>query len=378
MEVTVSFNELLKARSAPTCRGSLPDLDRIDGYLKEASSINRDIVNLHSELSHIRQVYLSTAAPRKTQLRRNGTGSTHLDNSNNNRPVYLTDADRNAVDKMAKESLQRLELRIRILEDEEAKRHDAAEKAIKKKYGGGLRALTSWAAGGALGSTGEDGARGPEHAEAIRIERQILVHRGTVIGYLREKLNGISKLQGSMMETRLSREMEKNRSILAKARASQLPPALAREFGFDSAGAGPGMGPKSSTASGVPLDEEEAQRRQQSQAQDLDLTEEQKQMFERDNQDMLKHYNSALDKVRTVEKSIMEISELQQMLADNLTVQSAHIDQLVADAERTEENVGGGNKELKKATQRKFSQARLTFYAASALCTFLVVWDLII
>ncbi|KKY38276.1 hypothetical protein UCDDA912_g01594 [Diaporthe ampelina] len=364
MEVTVTFNELLKARSASTTRGALPDLDRIDSYLKEASSINRDIVNLHSELSLIRQAYLSTAAPRKTQLRK-GTQDT--------KSIYLTDADRNAVDKMAKESLQRLNLRIRILEDEEAKRHDAAMKEINRKYGRGLRALTGWAAGSALGQD-EDGAKSPEHAAAIRLEMQLFVHKGTVIGYLKEKLNATTKLQGGMMETRLAREMEKNRSILAKARSSQLPPALAKEFGFDDPSAGSPSAPRSS-APGLPVDEEESRRRQED---DLGLTDEQRQMFERDNQDMLKHYNTALDKVKTVEKSIMEIAELQQMLADNLTVQSAHIDQLVTDAERTEENVGGGNKQLKKASQRKFSQARVTFYAASALCTVLVLWDLII
>lgn len=364
MEVTVTFNELLKARSASTTRGALPDLDRIDSYLKEASSINRDIVNLHSELSHIRQAYLSTAAPRKIQLRKG---------AQDNKSIYLTDADRNAVDKMAKESLQRLNLRIRILEDEEAKRHDAAMKDINRKYGRGLRALTGWAAGGGLGQD-EDGAKSPEHASAIRLEMQLFVHKGTIIGYLKEKLNFTTKLQGGMMETRLAREMEKNRSILAKARSSQLPPSLAKEFGFDDPGAGSASAPRSS-APGLALDEEESRRRQD---EDLDLTDEQRQMFEKDNQDMLKHYNTALDKVKTVEKSIMEIAELQQMLADNLTVQSAHIDQLVTDAERTEENVGGGNKQLKKASQKKFSQARVTFYAASALCTVLVLWDLII
>ncbi|KAL1859449.1 hypothetical protein Daus18300_009594 [Diaporthe australafricana] len=363
MEVTVTFNELLKARSASTTRGALPDLDRIDGYLKEASSINRDIVNLHSELSHIRQAYLSTAAPRKAQFRKGAQ----------DKPTHLTDADRNAVDKMAKESLQRLNLRIRILEDEEAKRHDAAMKEINRRYGRGLRALTGWAAGTALGQ-GEDGAKSPEHAAAIKLEMQLFVHKGTVVGYLKEKLSTATKLQGGMMETRLAREMEKNRSILAKARSSQLPPALAKEFGFDDSNSGSTPAPRRS-APGLPVDEEESRKRQ---GEDLDLTDEQRQMFERDNQDMLKHYNSALDKVRTVEKSIVEISELQQMLADNLTVQSAHIDQLVTDAERTEENVGGGNKQLKKASQRKFSQARVTFYAASALCTALVLWDLII
>jgi t-SNARE complex subunit (syntaxin) len=80
---------------------------------------------------------------------------------------------------------------------------------------------------------------------------------------------------------------------------------------------------------------------------------------------------------RTAEKSLIEISELQSMLVNNLTTQSAHIEQLVADSFSTTENVGGGNKQLKKATERP-SAARYTFFAASGLCAFLVLWDLII
>lgn len=65
------------------------------------------------------------------------------------------------------------------------------------------------------------------------------------------------------------------------------------------------------------------------------------------------------------------------MLVNNLTTQSAHIDQLVADSFETTEGVGKGNKELKKSTERA-SPARYTFFAAAGLCTVLVVWDLII
>lgn len=65
------------------------------------------------------------------------------------------------------------------------------------------------------------------------------------------------------------------------------------------------------------------------------------------------------------------------MLVNNLATQAAHIEQLVTDSQDTTENVGGGNKELKKATQRA-STARYTFFAASGLCAFLVIWDLII
>lgn len=363
MEVTLSFNELLRARQAPPTRQTFT-LAQIDGFLQTASSINRDITTLHHELSSIRQAYLSTAAPRKTQLRRNTGGDPH------DKPVYLTDAERNSIDRDAKDMLRALSARINVLTQEEIQRQEAAARAIKQKYARGLRALTGWAAGAGLGDKdGGAAAKSPEHAAAVEAEKQVIEHRGGVIVYLQQKLQLAATLQRTMMETRLAREMEKNRSVLAKARgAQQLPPSLANEFGFDE--------PPVVASSSVPVEEEEAKKRQG--ASDLDLTDEQRQMFERDNQDMLKHYSSATEKVKTVEKSLVEIAELQQMLVDNLTVQSAHIEQLVADSERTEENVGGGNKELKKAASRKFSQARCTFYAASALCTFLILWDLII
>ena len=80
---------------------------------------------------------------------------------------------------------------------------------------------------------------------------------------------------------------------------------------------------------------------------------------------------------RKAEKSLVEISELQTQLVNNLAIQSAHIDQLVADSFYTTENIGGGNKQLKKATERK-STAKYVFYASCGLSLFLVVWDLII
>lgn len=364
MEVTPSFNELLKAHRAPPTRQSQPlSLDQLDSFLQTASSINREITSLHSELSSIRQAYLSAATPRKSARR----------SHQNEKQQHLTDTDRNIIDREAKDMLRALGARINVLTQEEIKRQGAAADAIRQRYARGLRALTGWAAGGGLATkAGETPARSPEHAAAIEAERQIVEHRRGVLEYLGSRLQAAATLQRTMMETRLAREMEKNKGVLAKARGLQeLPPGLARDFGFDEGPAAVGAGGGS-----VAL-EEEATRRQE-QGRDLDLTDEQRQIFERDNQDMLKHYSSATEKVRTVEKSLVEIAELQTMLVGNLTVQSANIEQLVADSEHTEENVGGGNQQLRKATGRKFSQARVTFYAASALCTFLIVWDLII
>ena len=73
---------------------------------------------------------------------------------------------------------------------------------------------------------------------------------------------------------------------------------------------------------------------------------------------------------------MLEISELQTALVQNLDVQSADISQLVADSLSTTENVGGGNKELKMAIERK-STARMVFWASCGLCGFLISWDLI-
>ena len=80
---------------------------------------------------------------------------------------------------------------------------------------------------------------------------------------------------------------------------------------------------------------------------------------------------------RTAERSLINISELQTTLANNLAVQAAHVDQLVADTLTTTENVGGGNKQLKRAAERK-STAKYVFYASCSFSVFLVVYDFLI
>jgi syntaxin 18 len=92
------------------------------------------------------------------------------------------------------------------------------------------------------------------------------------------------------MEKRIMREVEKSRSVLAKSRgaageraaygeASSPPPPAAAVY--------PG-------SAGVQVES------QQQYDPEEELTPEQIQMFERENQDMLKHYESTLDQVRYV------------------------------------------------------------------------------
>lgn len=83
--------------------------------------------------------------------------------------------------------------------------------------------------------------------------------------------------------------------------------------------------------------------------------------------------NAAL---RNAEKSLLEISSLQETLVSHLATQEEYISQLVSDVDTTQTNVGQGNRELKRATERR-STAQAVFWGTVGLCTWLVVWDLV-
>lgn len=74
---------------------------------------------------------------------------------------------------------------------------------------------------------------------------------------------------------------------------------------------------------------------------------------------------------------MLEISELQTTLAQNLEVQSIQIDQLVSQGLETQEDVAGGNKQLTRAAERK-GPARIVFQATCGFCLFLILWDFFI
>ncbi|KAK7996705.1 D-lactate dehydrogenase [Apiospora arundinis] len=349
-DLTPLFDTLLSQhKAAPTKRAF--SVDSLDEFLKEAYKINQAITSLHTDLRSIRQSYLSTAPPRRTLIR----SAQH-----DRQPRPLTDREREEIDANSKSMLRQLNAKIRELSEAENARREMETGLIAKKYGRGLGALGAWAAGGGKVN------KTTEHAAAEDKANVLNTHRESVLWTLKQRLQECVKTQQGMMEQRLHREMEKNRTVLAKATGSsmaglgampEMPGSPVRERRKPSQSLPPDQQPSSSTAQG--------------------LSPEQIQMFEQENHDMLNHYESTLDQVRTAEKSLIEISELQTQLVNNLATQSAHIDQLVTDSFNTAENVGRGNVQLKKAAGRP-SMAKYMFYTTAGLCSFLVVWDLII
>lgn len=57
-------------------------------------------------------------------------------------------------------------------------------------------------------------------------------------------------------------------------------------------------------------------------------------------------------------------------------MQQAHIDQLTQDSFFASENVEGGNKQLKRASERR-NMAQAIFYSSCGVCLFLIGWDLV-
>ncbi|KAI9794988.1 MAG: hypothetical protein M1816_000008 [Peltula sp. TS41687] len=358
MDITLLFVQLLKKHNISSIGGRSSPSRNADDFPKEAARISSHITSLRRYLRSIRQPYLSTTQPlKRTELSRSGT---HFANASRQ---YFTDAQRDQIDAESKQLLRDMNMAIQNLANAEQLRQKAEATLAQRRRGGvGFSILKGWAAGGSVAGS----ARTPlEEMEDTRVNT-IKLHRESVLWYLRRQLEACSELQMTMMETRLVREMEKGKSRLYSARGMGLPPQTSA-IHLDHASVGR-KEDNPSSKNGVSdrpssFDPEHS---------GFPITSEQLQLFAEENQSMLKHYEDTLDQVRTAERSLIDISELQTTLANNLAVQSAHIDQLVADTQYTSENVGGGNKQLRKASERK-SVAKYVFYGSCAFSFFLIV-----
>ncbi|ESZ89612.1 hypothetical protein SBOR_10003 [Sclerotinia borealis F-4128] len=325
-DLTPELNKLLKSLNAPPTADPSLTLQNIDDFVKEAYRINAHIASLNSYLRDIRQSYLSTAPPpRRTNI------------SSRTKPWrYLNDRQREEIDAETKKLLRGLNVSIRSMDEAEGIRHTAETVILQNKYVRALGRLGNWAAGG-----GEQSKSMEQELEEAKLNA-IKMHRDNIVWYLRQKLSECGNLQASMMEKRIMREMEKNKSNLAKSRAMM--PDMG-DFG--------GLSSAKYTTSGNTHLETQSQSQPQPSFPEQELSPEQIQMFEQENHDMLKHYQSTLSQVKTAEKSLIEISELQTQLLNSVASQAEQIDILAEQSHQTTEDVGGGNKELKRATQRK-------------------------
>lgn len=214
----------------------------------------------------VRQSYLSTAAAsaRPHHLRRIAS-SASLSTRN---VEALTDAQRDAIDAETKGVIRELLAIISRLESTEKVRAQTADALLRRRFTTGLRALFR----------DESVEQEYEEGKLLTLKQ----YREGVLWFLKTKLEKASEVQRGQQEIRLQRQVEKGKSMLNKA-----PPQLTSSSTSMSEG-----------GRNVALMEEEKKDIEEQ------LTTEQLQLFEKENGELMKHYEDALDQVRYFENSI--------------------------------------------------------------------------
>ncbi|RMJ21110.1 snare protein, partial [Aspergillus sp. HF37] len=281
--------------------------------------------------------------------------------------------DRDAIDSSTSLLLHDLSSSLTNLSSAESLRQETHASVLRSRYGRGRagRILFRWAGGKSAlpdgsGAGGDDGeGKSGEQLRDEEIARVTRAVRESVLWFLRRALEGAVVRQRELVERRIERARERERSVLYKSAQQQQESAAG-------AGAGAGARPEEPMPSGGDPAITEAESKEI----ESQLSPEQLQLFAEENDSMLQYYQDTLSKVQHAEKSLLEISSLQQSLVSHLATQEDYIGQLVTDAAATQTNIGGGNRELRRATEKR-STAQAVFWGTVGVCTWLVVWDLI-
>jgi syntaxin 18 len=359
-DITSTFNACLKTHNpnSPQVTHHAYNITRIDSFLQEAYSINARIADLTRTLRSTRPAYLSTAPPARHRKHNNAQ---HHPTHDAARP--LTHGEREAFDAQSKALLKQLNAAIKSLSQAEEVRNQTLDSvALSKRARNGVGAtLGRWAAGGAVT------AKSPEEEAEEAKRNSLAAFRKAVIMFLEQRLGEAGKVQAEMMEVRIGREVEKSKSALYKSRGGANIP-YAHDDGNNGIG---GSSSKSPKTNGF-----QQNNSPESNPDTAALSRDQLQLFESENADLLQYYEGQMEQISQAERSILEISELHSTLHANLAQQSEHIEQLVQESYDTTENLGKGNQELKRASERK-STAQAVFWGTVGFCSFLVVWDLV-
>lgn len=272
----------------------------------------------------------------------------------------MSDKEREDIDRQCNTILRDIGGSITALNQACSLRHETAQRTLQQKYGKSTNFLMRWAAGGEENS---DAGKSGEQIDEEKREWTIDQFRKGVLEHLNHWYTISFKNVEEMLRIRTEREEEKLKSTLSDARNRNLKLPSAYDDLADS-----NINTRAHDTYNPALD--------QTFDTGPELTQEQLQLFEEENDSLMKHYSDTLTQVTQAEKSLMEIQSLQTTIAQNLVAQGEVIADLVVNADMTDENVLRGNRELKRASERT-RWPKYMYHVTLYLCAGLVVWDLI-
>ncbi|OQE32104.1 hypothetical protein PENSTE_c001G05707, partial [Penicillium steckii] len=335
-DLTPTLNKLLSAKNAKSTQ-TPTSFSPADEFLKEAHRIvrqpnptlpltplrakqsrrtsksnkytqNSHITSLSKYLTSIRHAYLSTNTPSRRQ--QPNTPHTHSQSQpqNQNQPQSqnLTDPERDAIDSSTALLLRDLASSITNLSDAETLRKKTATQLLHKKYGhsaaGAL--LLRWASGN---EDGHVGGKSEEQVDAEEREKTISSVREGVLWFLRRGLDFVVDVQRGMVEKRIERVREKEKSVLYKAMKGGGVPSSTSGFGSGSGSSLKDQGGSSRDTRGYndqngvgsSIQAPSAAVLSEADSREIEgqLSAEQLQLFAEENDSMLKHYEDTLGKV---------------------------------------------------------------------------------
>lgn len=212
----------------------------------------------------------------------------------------MTDEERDSIDSSTALLLRDLSSSIANLSSAETLRQETETTLLQKKYGHKNKLLWRWAGGaGALAGTDDDQPRSPEQERDEESARTIRAVRESVLWFLRHGLETAAEVQRGMVEKRIERVREKEKSVLYKmggagkdvpTRPQDGSPAVAFDGGKgDYMAVSPTLREQRAVMSEAEVADIESQ-----------LSPEQLQLFAQENKIMLKHYEDTLSKVQYV------------------------------------------------------------------------------
>jgi syntaxin 18 len=314
MDITPLFRDLLSARGAQARPPPPHDPARLNAFLQEAYRIHGHIADLARYLRRVRAPYLALpssshhhhhrAQPHHAAAagKRNAAAAAaaasaagpHVPPAGDG--VALTDADRSAIEQSTRELLSTLSRAVDDL-SRTAKAASELQAALadRARDARGLGALGRWAAG-AAGAV----RRTPAEEAREREERDVAEHRGGVALALGGELERAAAAQRDMLAVRYERAVERGRSAL---RARERRAAAAGGGGGGVAGdarwarGGGDAAARMEAARAVGVEDEKREGEEEAGVESL-LSPGQIRMFEREQEEMVKFYNSELLKIR--------------------------------------------------------------------------------
>ncbi|CAJ0626530.1 15187_t:CDS:2 [Entrophospora sp. SA101] len=198
----------------------------------------------------------------------------------------------------------------------------------------------------------------------------------SIAWYLNKRLTEVSKIQKDQQEARMIKEMERRESTLYKSAAklsllNNNPESLQSKIN-EERGDSPSRTDSEIDGSLTENDEKGDDD------DDIDhhLSAEQKMVLEMENESIMKELETSLQQVNQAEKALLEISNLQTILSNHLTVQTQQTDRLYAEAIATTDRVQEGNLMLIKARERASDTRKwiLVFLILASFILFFLDW----